>query len=90
MKNLIPLLKRSKLFSGVGEDGIVSMLNCLNATSLHFKKGDYIFRQGEYLHSITLLTEGRLLGEPQYLKRNRSWRNVRRSLHRTEQRRDAQ
>ena len=47
MKNLIPLLKRSKLFSGVGEDGIVSMLNCLNATSLHFKKGDYIFRQGD-------------------------------------------
>lgn len=71
MKNLIPLLKRSKLFSGVGEDGIVSMLNCLNATSLHFKKGDYIFRQGEYLHSITLLTEGRL-----HIQKEDYWGNL--------------
>lgn len=58
MKKYIPILKRTKLFSGVGEDEINSMLSCLGARVSKYKKGEYILRQGEYLKDILVLAEG--------------------------------
>ena len=40
MKNYIPILKKTVLFSGVKESEIESMLSCLQAKKYHFKKGD--------------------------------------------------
>ena len=42
MKEYIPVLKRTKLFAGVGEDDITAMLSCLGARLRTFKKGDYV------------------------------------------------
>ena len=61
MKKYVSLLKRTKLFSGVGDDDILSMLNCLNATVRDYSKGEYAFRQGEYIRDLMMLAEGRLL-----------------------------
>ena len=71
MKKFIPLLKRTKLFSGVGEDNILSMLGCLNVTVQCHKKGEYVFHQGEYIRSLTLLAEGRL-----HIQKEDYWGNL--------------
>lgn len=60
MKKYIPILKRTKLFAGVAEDEIGAMLSCLDARVCEYKKGEYVFRQGEHLHHITVLVSGEL------------------------------
>lgn len=60
MKKYIPILKRTKLFAGVAEEEIAAMLSCLDARLCDYKKGEYVFRQGEHLHHITVLLSGEL------------------------------
>lgn len=60
MKQYIPVLKKTVLFSGVGADEIESMLSCLGARLYHYKKDAYVLRQGEHLSDITVLVEGNL------------------------------
>ena len=60
MKKHIPLLKQTQLFSGIGEGEIEGMLGCLQASMRTYKKGEYVFRQGEYLDQFTILAEGTL------------------------------
>ena len=60
MKNFIPVLKRTQMFSGVGEGEIESMLSCLETRLLKYKKGEYVLRQGEYIRDIIILVEGSL------------------------------
>lgn len=61
MEKYLPMLKEAKLFAGVGEEELPAMLNCLGATVRSYRKGEYVFRAGDYLSSITILAEGRLL-----------------------------
>lgn len=70
MEKYIPVLKRTKLFSGVGEEDISTMLSCLGARLLTFKKGDYVLRQGEHLNDILILAEGSL-----HIQRDDYWGN---------------
>ncbi len=60
MKKYIPVLKKTKLFAGVGDDEINSMLSCLGAKLYTYKKGEYVFRQGEHISDISVLVEGNL------------------------------
>lgn len=60
MKDYVPVLKRTKLFAGVGDEEIVSMLNCLGARLQTYKKGEYVLRQGEHLDDILVLAKGSL------------------------------
>jgi len=60
MDKFIPVLKRTKLFAGVGDEDIVSMLSCLGARLCTYKKGEYVLRQGERLNDILVLAEGSL------------------------------
>ena len=71
MKKYISLLKRTKLFSGVGEDDILSMLNCLNAAVREYNKSEYAFRQGEYIRNLMMLAEGRL-----HIQKEDYWGNL--------------
>ena len=58
MKNYISILKQTQLFAGVGENEIDAMLDCLQAKLCEYKKGEVIFRQGEYLSYVTILVKG--------------------------------
>ena len=58
MKKYISVLKRTKLFAGVGDDEIASMISCLGAKPCTYKKGEYVLRQGEHLSDIIVLIEG--------------------------------
>ena len=60
MKKYIPVLKRTKLFSGVGEEDISSLLSCLGARKKEYKKGEYILREGECISDIFILVEGKI------------------------------
>ncbi len=60
MEKFIPILKKTKLFSGVKEDEISSLLSCLGAKLCTYKKGEYVIREGEHLSDISILVEGKL------------------------------
>ena len=70
MKKYIPLLKRTKLFTGVADEEIGAMLSCLDARLHIYKKGEYVFHQGEHLNCITVLVEGEL-----HVQRDDYWGN---------------
>ena len=60
MKEYIKFLSHTKLFSGISESDIESMLTCLQANKLTFSKGEYIFRRGENIRRIGILVSGLL------------------------------
>ncbi len=60
MKKYISILKRTRLFAGVGEEEIEPMLSCLGARAQSYKSGEYVFRQGERSDAIAVLAEGKL------------------------------
>lgn len=69
-------MRRTRLFSGVGEEELPAMLNCLGASVRHCRKGEYVFHAGEYVDSITILVQGRLLIQKDDYWGNRSILNV--------------
>ncbi len=70
MKKYVPILKRTLLFAGVGEEEISSMLSCLGARLRSYKKGEYVLRQGEHLSDILVLAVGKL-----HIQRDDYWGN---------------
>ena len=72
MKKYLKILKKSQLFSGVAEDEIETMLDCLSAELRTYQKGSYVLHQGEYLHHITVLVAGSLLIQKDDFWGNRS------------------
>ena len=70
MKEYVPVLNRTKLFTGVGDEDIVTMLSCLGAKLFTYKKGEYVLRQGEHLSDILVLAEGSL-----HIQRDDYWGN---------------
>ena len=58
MKKYLSLLKNSKLFQGISEDELISMLDCLSAVTRSYRKGEYVFSRGERIDSVALLLEG--------------------------------
>ena len=70
MKEFIPILKKTKLFSGVKEEEISLLLSCLGARLCTYKKGEYVIREGEHLSTISILVEGRL-----HIQKDNYWGN---------------
>lgn len=70
MNQYIHTLSRTQLFAGVGDDEISAMFKCLQAKINSYKKGEYVFRQGEYLDNINVLVEGNL-----HIQRDDYWGN---------------
>jgi CRP-like cAMP-binding protein len=58
MKTDISIVKRALLFQGMTEEEIVAMLNCLRARSASYDKNSFIFRRGDSVSSIGLVTKG--------------------------------
>ena len=61
MKNFFPVIRSSKLFSGVSEDELTSMLSCLDARKEDFPKEAFILRAGDTTDSIGLVLSGNVL-----------------------------
>ncbi len=58
MEEFVPVLRKTKLFAGVDGEDILSMLSCLGARLVSYKKGEYVLRQGGQLRDILVLAEG--------------------------------
>lgn len=58
MKQYLKLLKRTKLFYGITETEIESMLECLSAEKHCYQKGEPVFRSGEHITAVAMLLEG--------------------------------
>lgn len=70
MKSFISILRKSKLFSGISEEEIESMLSCLGARISYYKKGAYILTQGAHLAQIPVLVKGSV-----HIQRDDYWGN---------------
>ncbi|MDO4633561.1 MAG: Crp/Fnr family transcriptional regulator [Eubacteriales bacterium] len=70
MEKYLPILTHTQMFAGVNEQEISAMLHCLNASLRTYKKGEYIFHQGDQTDSIMLLVEGKL-----HIQRDDFWGN---------------
>ncbi len=71
MKKYLPLLKRTKLFSGICDEDMLSMLQCLSASAQSYAKGEYVYRQGDFIRGLALLAEGRL-----HIQKEDYWGNL--------------
>ncbi len=60
MENISDILKGCALFDGVSADELSPMLSCLNANTRKYKKGEYVFRQGDRIEHVTVLLSGEL------------------------------
>lgn len=58
MKKHIDLIKNTKLFFGMTEEDIISMLRCLSASKKEYKKGDYIYNAGDIVSKAAMVLEG--------------------------------
>jgi len=76
MEKYIEILKRTQLFSSVCDSEISAMLSCLQAQLLTFKKGEYVYREGEHLDNFSVLVKGKLLVQNNDFWGNRNIINV--------------
>lgn len=61
MKEFLPVLRSSLLFSGVSEDELTAMLSCLRAERKDFPKDAFVLRTGDTARSIGLVLSGNVL-----------------------------
>lgn len=76
MKEHLPILKNTVLFSGVKENEIESMLSCLQAKRYGFRKGEFVLSQGQRLDNILILAKGKLCIQQDDYWGNRSILNI--------------
>lgn len=58
MKEYVSVLKNSTLFENIDEENIIALMGCLSTTMKKYKKGEYIFCQGEYVSSLCIVADG--------------------------------
>ena len=61
MKKYLPILKNSPFFTGLNDDEILSILQCVNATTISREQGSYIFRVGDCTEVMGLVVSGSVL-----------------------------
>ncbi len=61
MKNNLPVIRSAPLFSGVAEEELVPMLQCLKAKKESFPKGSYLLHTGDTVEAIGLVLSGSVL-----------------------------
>jgi len=76
MKNYISVMKSADIFMDVSENEIEAMLDCMQAKTAYYRKGEYVFRQGENIKSIALLLKGKIHIQQDDYWGNRSIINV--------------
>lgn len=55
------IIMSSSLFQGIGEGEIEAVLSCLAAKTKEYKKGEFIFRNGDSVEAVGLLLSGNAL-----------------------------
>ena len=61
MKEFLPILRSSSLFSGVSEEELAAMLSCLDTRMEAFPKEAFLLRTGDTVESIGIVLSGSVL-----------------------------
>ena len=61
MREIVPALRNAPLFSGIRDEEIGAMLQCLQASEAKYARAVSILRSGEVVESVGLLLEGAVL-----------------------------
>ena len=61
MKKYLPILRNSPFFKGLTDNEILSILHCVNATTIYRERGSYIFRAGDATEVMGLVVSGCVL-----------------------------
>lgn len=61
MKDFLPVIRSSQLFSGISEDELTAMLACLKAEKKDFPKEAFMLRAGDTAESVGLVLSGSVL-----------------------------
>ena len=61
MKEFLPVIRSSSLFSGISETELAAMLSCLETREEHFPKDTFLLRTGDTAESIGLVLSGSVL-----------------------------
>ncbi len=61
MKEFFPIIRSSKLFSGISEDELSAILSCLDVKKTEYPKDAFLLRAGETADSIGLVLSGNVL-----------------------------
>ena len=61
MKDFLPVIRSSQLFSGISEGELTAMLSCLKAERRDFQKDAFVLRAGDTAESIGLVLSGSVL-----------------------------
>lgn len=61
MKDFLPVIRSSQLFSGTSEEELTAMLSCLKAEKKDFPKEAFVLRAGDTTDSIGLVLAGTVL-----------------------------
>lgn len=72
MKNFIPILEKTSLFSNIVPSDIEFMLNCLSAKVVYYKKDEFILHAGENITSLGMILKGNVLIQKEDFWGNRS------------------
>jgi len=58
MKKYLHLIRNSPLFSGMTDDEILSILDCMNGTVKRYQKDAVILRSGDIVHNVGIVLSG--------------------------------
>ena len=58
MKKYLPILRNSPFFKGLTDDEILSILHCVEATTVSKESDSYIFRAGDATEVMGLVVSG--------------------------------
>ena len=61
MKNFLPILRNSPFFKGLTDDEILSILHCVEATTVSKERDSYIFRAADSTEVMGLVVSGCVL-----------------------------
>ena len=61
MKDFLPVIRSSQLFSGISADELTAMLACLKAEKKDFPKEAFVLRAGDTADSIGFVLAGTVL-----------------------------
>lgn len=64
------MLYQTGLFNGISQSEISAMLGCLNAKEVSYKKGEYIYREGDIMQEAGIILEGKV-----HLQQDDFWGN---------------